>query len=133
MSAEEKKKALALILEKLKQSKNKITDILLAKKRSFEKELLKKKGVFSRIWKKLSLQLNDIIVRIYKAIEKDWIRKQEKDIVNSLKKLYSVSRDLEYFASIDFDSAEEMRERFIENLKKIKKELLAIKRAWIQE
>ena len=128
---EKKKRALSLILEELKQSKNKITSILLIKKRNFEKELLTKKNAFAILWKKLSSQLDDIIVRIYKTIEKNWISKQEQDIVSSLKKLYTISRDLNSFTSVRFESVEEMKQRFIENLKEIKKLLLIIKKIWI--
>jgi hypothetical protein len=129
------KKIITLVISKIKKSKIRITTILKKKKDKFEKNLKIKKDFFSEIWKKISKQLDNIIMKIYTLIKsKDidnngiWkIWKKEKMIISSLKNLNNSSLKLKYFWNSHFIWEKEMKIKFINLLKDIKKEILFIK------
>lgn len=130
------KEAMVLIIDKLKKSKNNITSILKKKKEGFEKRLENKKKVFSRLWEKVSTQLDDLIKQIFKKMKergfgKDGIWERERQLITSLNTLFKENIKLQRFWDSNFSSEKEMKIKFLRILKKIKREMMVLKKTWL--
>jgi len=130
------KEALPLVIERLKESKNNIKTILKNEKSAFERNLKKKKEGFSKLWEKVSKQLDQIIRQIFRVMKKrgfgkDGIWEKEQKIMTSLNTLFKENIKLQHFWNSDFSSEKEMKIKFLRILKTIKAEMLFLKKTWM--
>ena len=130
------KEAIPLVIERLKKSKNNIKNILQNEKNSFERNLKKKKEGFSKLWEKVSKQLDEIIRQIFRVMKKrgfgkDGIWEREEKIMKSINVLFKENIKLQRFWKQEFHSEKEMKVKFLRILKNIKREMLILKKTWL--
>jgi hypothetical protein len=92
--------------------------------------------VFSRLWEKVSTQLDDLIKQIFKKMKergfgKDGIWERERQLITSLNTLFKENIKLQRFWDSNFSSEKEMKIKFLRILKKIKREMMVLKKTWL--
>jgi hypothetical protein len=127
-TTEENNKIINIILDKLKENKDIIKDILKIEKDNYEKNYNQKKALYERIGKSINIQLNTIIKKYYNIYEKKKeLTKIDNEIIKILKNLSDESLKLKNFNTIEFSSTDEMKYSFARILKNIKNESVNLK------
>ena len=124
--AEDIMKAILIRIKKINENLKKQLKI---EKDKFQKKLDKKKNIYSKLWIKLSDKINNINLKIAKKIYKNdsILSLKEWKIKKNLINLNIQSLKLRNFWSINFKSEKEIKETFINILKKIKIEVSEMK------
>ena len=124
--AEDIMKAILIRIKKINENLKKQLKI---EKDKFQKKINKKKDIYSKLWIKLSDKINNINLKIAKKIYKNdsILSLKEWKIKKNLINLNIQSLKLRNFWSINFKSEKEIKETFINILKKIKIEVSEMK------
>lgn len=116
------------IVKKLRKINDELKNLLKEKKELFEEQLKNKALSYSKLWKKVSLWLNNLIKKIAIITKNKNIEKsKKKQILVHLRKLELYSNNLKNFINIEFSNEKELKVWFIEILKNIKIEMIWIK------
>lgn len=117
------------ILSWIKRINEEFKITLTIEKNNFEKRLERKKAAYSKIWKKLSIQLDRINIGVAKKIFQNKTTLSQKDLIikKHLLSLDNESKKLENIGNINFRSQNEIRQAFIRILKNIKREMQGLK------
>lgn len=117
------------ILVRIKNVNESLKTKLKNEKKVFEKKLNKKKLVYAKLWIKLSKKIDNINIKIATNIFKNKriLNLKESKIKLNLIKLNKESINLKNFWSIEFKSEKEIKDRFINILTNIKKEISLMK------
>ena len=115
-------------MKKLRKINDELKNLLKEKKELFEEQLKNKALSYSKLWKKVSLWLNNLIKKIAIITKNKNIEKsKKKQILVHLRKLELYSNNLKNFINIEFSNEKELKVWFIEILKNIKIEMIWIK------
>ena len=119
------------IIKRIKSINNNLKEKLSIEKILFEKNLKRKKKIYSILWNKLSNKIDEINIKIIKSIFSNTkISNQNKEkIKNNLIKLNKESKKLKYFWKINFKSEKEIKDSFVRILKNIKREVKLMKKS----
>lgn len=117
------------IIRRIKIINSKIKLILTQEKNLYQKDLKKKKEIYSNIWIKAGNQLIIIIQNLVNRVTESNISIEKKmKIIIHLKNLQKNSKKLRDFWNNDFNNEKIMQESFILILKEIRDDMSAIKK-----
>lgn len=129
---EEKEKLIInAVLSEIKKINNELKLFLKKQKDVFDKKIIEKVNLYSKLWIKISRKIDNISLKLNanKLLKKNVLTIDEAKIKNSLVKLNFMSKKLKNFSKIKFNSQEEIKTSFIRILKSIKSEILILRNA----
>lgn len=118
------------ILSWIKRINEEFKWILKKEKDLFEKNLEKRKILYSRVWDQLAWKLDQINIQIAKKVL-DWktnLSSREQQLRQHMIRLNIESKKLQNIENIPFKSEKEIKQAFIRILKNIRREMLGIKK-----
>ena len=129
ISNEKSEEIIKTILKRIKYINENLKEKLIIEQQLFEKNLKRKKEIYSRLWDKLSNKIDQINIKIIKSIySNNKISNEKKEkIKNNLMRLNKESKKLKYFWKINFKSEKEIKDSFVRILKNIKREVKIMK------
>ena len=129
ISNEKSEEIIKTILKRIKYINENLKEKLIIEQQLFEKNLKRKKEIYSRLWDKLSNKIDQINIKIIKSIySNNKISNEKKEkIKNNLVRLNKESKKLKYFWKINFKSEKEIKDSFVRILKNIKREIKIMK------
>ncbi len=129
ISNEKSEEIIKTILKRIKYINENLKEKLIIEQQLFEKNLKRKKEIYSRLWDKLSNKIDQINIKIIKSIySNNKISNEKKEkIKNNLMRLNKESKKLKYFWKINFKSEKEIKDSFVRILKNIKREIKIMK------
>ena len=119
------------IVKRIKYINENLKEKLNKEKLKFQFNLRKKKNTYSKLWIKISEKIDEINIKIAKAIIKlDKTNTLKESIIREhLIKLNKESKKLKYFWNIDFKSEKEIKDSFVRILNNIKREVNEMKKS----
>lgn len=130
ITGEVAKKSMHDILKNIKIINSQLKYSFIEEKKNYELRLEKKKKWYASAGKKLSKQLDTINIKIAKKIlqNKSNLSSREKRIKNHLIILNQESKKLSTIESKTFETEEELKNYFVQILKKVRTEMIALKK-----
>ena len=122
-------KALVTILQKLKTINKELQFLLIQEKEKYNNNIASKKASYSKLWIKLSEQLNRVILKLIWTIkDKENLTDNEKQLISHLKELEKEKLKLKNIWNNNFKNSAEIKSYFLQILKNMKKEMINIKK-----
>ena len=117
MSEQEKERVVKFLKETLKKWKE-----------DFDKKVKQIQESYSKLWLKISWQLDFFIQKIHKLkLNKEILNSKESILKENLNRIAEISRELKDFWEINFNSEKEIKTYFKNIIQDIRRELLKLK------
>ena len=128
MSEQEKERVVKFLTKNLKEINWKSKETLKKWKEDFDKKVKQIQESYSKLWLKISWQLDFFIQKIHKLkLNKEILNSKESILKENLNRIAEISRELKDFWEINFNSEKEIKTYFKNIIQDIRRELLKLK------
>jgi len=128
MSEQEKERVVKFLTKNLKEINWKSKETLKKWKEDFDKKVKQIQESYSKLWLKISWQLDFFIQKIHKLkLNKEILNSKESILKENLNRIVEISRELKDFWEINFNSEKEIKTYFKNIIQDIRRELLKLK------
>ena len=128
MSEQEKERVVKFLTKNLKEINWKSKETLKKWKEDFDKKVKQIQESYSKLWLKISWQLDFFIQKIHKLkLNKQILNSKESILKENLNRIVEISRELKDFWEISFNSEKEIKTYFKNIIQDIRRELLKLK------
>lgn len=128
MSEQEKERVVKFLTKNLKEINWKSKETLKKWKEDFDKKVKQIQESYSKLWLKISWQLDFFIQKIHKLkLNKEILNSKESILKENLNRIVEISRELKDFWEISFNSEKEIKTYFKNIIQDIRRELLKLK------
>lgn len=128
MSEQEKERVVKFLTKNLKEINWKSKETLKKWKEDFDKKVKQIQESYSKLWLKISWQLDFFIQKIHKLkLNKEILNSKESILKENLNRIAEISRELKDFWEISFNSEKEIKTYFKNIIQDIRRELLKLK------
>ena len=128
MSEQEKERVVKFLTKNLKEINWKSKETLKKWKEDFDKKVKQIQESYSKLWLKISWQLDCFIQKIHKLkLNKEILNSKESILKENLNRIAEISRELKDFWEINFNSEKEIKTYFKNIIQDIRRELLKLK------